>query len=145
MRITPCAPFAATTKRSRNGETDLGFGRGARIWWLRRRTRHRPRAPGEHLGPCRAPYAFPEREDGDRRGRVPVADRVEEAVDRRDERALAHRVGVHEVDAELQADEVGVHVAAAAAYRDGYKRAAETVLQIADDAERELMGRAGAR
>jgi hypothetical protein len=36
-----------------------------------------------------------------------------------------------------------LHVAAAAAYRDGYKRAADTVLQIADAAERELLGRAG--
>jgi len=35
-----------------------------------------------------------------------------------------------------------LHVAAAAAYRDGYQRAAETVLQIADAAERELLGRA---
>lgn len=38
-----------------------------------------------------------------------------------------------------------LHIAAAAAYRDGYKRAAETVLQIADAAERELLGRSGAR
>ena len=36
-----------------------------------------------------------------------------------------------------------LHVAAAAAYRDGYQRAAETVLQIADAAERELLGRSG--
>ena len=38
---------------------------------------------------------------------VAIADLVEEAVDGRDERALAHRVGVHDVDAELEADEVG--------------------------------------
>ena len=38
-----------------------------------------------------------------------------------------------------------LHVAAAAAYRDGYQRAAETVLQIADAAERELLGRTRAR
>lgn len=35
-----------------------------------------------------------------------------------------------------------LHLAAAAAYRDGYKRAAETVLEIADAAERELLERA---
>jgi aspartate aminotransferase-like enzyme len=35
-----------------------------------------------------------------------------------------------------------LHVAAATAYRDGYKRAAETVLEIADAAERELLVRA---
>jgi len=35
-----------------------------------------------------------------------------------------------------------LHVAAATAYRDGYKRAAETALEIADAAERELLERA---
>ena len=35
-----------------------------------------------------------------------------------------------------------LHVAAATAYRDGYRRAAETVLEIADAAERELLERA---
>jgi hypothetical protein len=35
-----------------------------------------------------------------------------------------------------------LHLAAAAAYRDGYRRAAETVLEIADAAERELLERA---
>ena len=34
-----------------------------------------------------------------------------------------------------------LHVAAASAYRDGYRRAAETVLEIADAAERELLER----
>ena len=32
-----------------------------------------------------------------------------------------------------------LHVAAATAYNDGYRRAAETVLEIADAAERELL------
>ena len=36
-----------------------------------------------------------------------------------------------------------LHLAAATAYRDGYTRAAETVLEIADAAERELLDRAG--
>ena len=35
-----------------------------------------------------------------------------------------------------------LHIAAATAYRDGYTRAAETVLEIADAAERELLERA---
>jgi hypothetical protein len=35
-----------------------------------------------------------------------------------------------------------LHIAAATAYRDGYRRAAETVLEIADAAERELLERA---
>ena len=35
-----------------------------------------------------------------------------------------------------------LHIAAATAYRDGYSRAAETVMEIADAAERELLDRA---
>jgi hypothetical protein len=35
-----------------------------------------------------------------------------------------------------------LHLAAATAYRDGYKRAAETVLEIANAAEREVLERA---
>ena len=43
----------------------------------------------------------------DRNIGMAFADRVEQAVDGRDERALAHRVAVDDVDPELHADEVG--------------------------------------
>ena len=47
------------------------------------------------------------RDDQERYVRVAVADGVEEAVHRRTEGPQPHQVGVHQVDADLEADQVG--------------------------------------
>ena len=55
---------------------------------------------------------------------MPFADRVEHAVHGRSERAHPHQVGVHEVDAELQADDVRGSVPDHPAHERVQKRAA---------------------
>ncbi len=51
------------------------------------------------------------RHDEQRRRRMALADRVEEAVERRPEDAAAHQVAPDDVDADLEAQQVGVEVA----------------------------------
>ncbi len=69
------------------------------------------------------------RRDQKRRVRFAFADRVDEAVQRRCERALSQRIHVHDVDADLQAQHVGAFVA---------HRARHELIEMAVAAEAEV-------
>ncbi len=88
-------------------------------------------------------------DDQQRRGRVPVADGVEEPVHRGAEGAQPHEVGVDHVDADLDADQVGRGVPHGAGGERVEQRApAQSEVDQLDTAERGGQrgpGRAGAR